>query len=415
MTAKLGSRISSKFERNLKYDIIMKLYDTAQQKPVDFAPNHQVNLYVCGITPYDAAHLGHIFTFLQYDLLQRRLEDFGHDVRLVRNITDVDDPIYERAKQNGEPYTELAERETGKFQEVMRQLNFREPYAEPRASEYILPMAKAVETLLASGQAYKIDEDIYFDVSKFPSFGQFSQLPANLQLAFMRQRGGDPGRPGKRQPLDFLLWKNVGDPSDPAAWDTDLGRGRPGWHLECSIMSSDILGTPLDLHGGGMDLIFPHHECEIAQSESLGASPFAKHWLHVAPLGHQSEKMSKSLGNLVFASDLLAHYHPDTIRLALLNYHYRQGGEWQASLLAEAEELRQKLAAASRKDSGQASEQQLAAIRAALDNNLNTPAILGQLHNLAASILNNPAPKPITKRNTPLRNTCRLLGLDFSN
>jgi L-cysteine:1D-myo-inositol 2-amino-2-deoxy-alpha-D-glucopyranoside ligase len=328
----------------------------------------------------------------------------------VRNVTDVDEPIYERARQNGEPFTELAARETGKFQQVMRQLNFRQLYAEPRASDYISPMAEAVEQLRAGGHAYAVDNDIYFDTGTFANFGHFSRLPPRLQLAFTAERGGDPKRPGKRRPLDFLLWKHVADTGDPAAWDTPLGRGRPGWHLECSVMSSGLLGTPLDLHGGGMDLIFPHHECEIAQSQSLGAQTLAKQWLHVAPLGFYGEKMSKSLGNLVFAADLLCQYHPDTVRLALLTYHYRAGGEWQPERLKQAEKLRQKLAAASAQDSGQAGKSQLAAICAALDNNLNTPAIPAQLDALAASILSAPGAQPASS-SSPFKRSCRLLGL----
>lgn len=331
-------------------------------------------MYVCGITPYDSAHLGHIFTFLIYDLMQRRLEDQGYKVTLVRNVTDVDDPIFKRAVENGEDYRELAAREIASFQEVMRALNFREPEAEPLASEYIAEMAEAVQKLLEAGHAYRLEDDIYFDVSTYKKFGSFSSFSEQLQLAFMGDRGGDPERPGKRQPLDFLLWRGITDPNDPAAWESPVGRGRPGWHIECSIMSSKLLGTPIDIHGGGADLIFPHHECEIAQSESLGYAPFARNWLHVAPLLEHGEKMSKSLGNLVFARDLLDDGTPAAVRLALLHYHYRVGGQWRAIWWREAKLLDAKIHQLL--DTG--SDQQTGLpqkIRDALDNNLDTPAI----------------------------------------
>jgi L-cysteine:1D-myo-inositol 2-amino-2-deoxy-alpha-D-glucopyranoside ligase len=332
-------------------------------------------MYVCGITPYDAAHLGHIFTFLTYDLVQRRLEDLGHSVKLVRNVTDVDEPIFRKARANNEHYAELARRETAGFQDIMHTLNFRNPAAEPLASEYIAEMASAVEQLLTSDHAYRLDDDIYFDIATFPAFGTFSGFSEALQQAFMADRGGDPERPGKHQPLDFLLWRGITDPDDPAAWESPVGYGRPGWHIECSIMSSQLLGTPIDLHGGGMDLIFPHHECEIAQSESLGASPFTRNWVHVAPLLYHGEKMSKSLGNLVFARDLLADGAPAALRLALMNYHYRVGGEWRREWWQEAkvltEAIRQSLIRENGKRTGLPAK-----VRALLDDNLDTPQML---------------------------------------
>ena len=358
----------------------MRFYDTRLREFVSFAPKHkEVRIYVCGVTPYDSAHLGHIFTFLTYDLLQRRLEDLGYSVKLVRNITDVDEPIYERAKQNGEHYTELAAREIASFQKIMRSLNFREPTAEPLASEYIAEMANAVQQLLASGYAYQLDNDIYFDSASFPSFGALSQYPDQLKVALLRERGGDPDRSGKRHPLDFLLWRGISDPNDPAAWVSPVGYGRPGWHIECSVMSATLLGTPIDIHGGGMDLIFPHHECEIAQSESLGSMPFVHQWLHVAPLLLYGEKMSKSLGNLVFARDLITDHSPAAVRLALLNYHYEIGGEWREDFWRDAKTLANKLKQYLHDNQGQKKTGLLNEVRAALDNNLDTPAILAAI------------------------------------
>jgi L-cysteine:1D-myo-inositol 2-amino-2-deoxy-alpha-D-glucopyranoside ligase len=357
----------------------VKFYDTRERTLVDFQPQKQVvTLYVCGITPYDSAHLGHIFTFLIYDLIQRRLEDQGYTVKLVRNVTDVDEPIFRRAQENNESYTALAERETALFQETMRELNFRQPDAEPLASEYIAEMANAVKQLLDSEHAYRLGNDIYFDASTFLSFGSFSGYPEKLQLAFMADRGGDPERPGKRQPLDFLLWRGITDPHDAAAWDSPVGHGRPGWHIECSIMASRLLDTPIDLHGGGADLIFPHHECEVAQSESLGLKPYVRNWLHVAPLLQHGEKMSKSLGNLVFARDLLADGSSAAVRLALLRYHYRVGGQWRAIWWRDAKALAQRMHELPTEENGVRTGV-LNAVRDALDNNLDTPAIYAAL------------------------------------
>lgn len=361
----------------------MRFFDTAQRAYVDFVPEPVVGLYTCGITPYDSAHLGHIFTFMTYDLLQRRLEDMGREVRLVRNITDVDEPIFKKAAEIGLPYTELAARETASFQQVLHDLNFREPYAEPKASGYIPQMAAAVHRLVASGFGYRLGDDVYFDTSRLGSFGRFAGFNHRLLMNFMRARGGNPELPGKRQPLDFLLWKGVNDPDDMAAWDSQVGRGRPGWHIECTIMSEECLDVPFDIHGGGTDLIFPHHECEIAQSKGLGQPVFAKHWIHVAPMLFAGEKMSKSLGNLVFAKDLLGRYEPAVIRLSLLYYHYRVGGEWQPALLDRAAALWGLLQVAARHISAECAAELLERVRAALDNDLDTHQILHALKDAA--------------------------------
>ena len=292
----------------------MKIYDTKARKIVEFTPrNKEVNIYVCGITPYDSAHLGHIFTFLLYDILQRRLENLGHEVKIIRNITDIDEPIFVKAREINEDYEVLAKRETANFVNIMKMLNFRDTFAEPLASEYIGEMADAVQQLLDNNQAYRLGKDVYFDVKTSPKFGEISQYADKLKLTFMAERGGDPGRPDKRNPLDFLLWRGVDDPNDRAAWESSVGYGRPGWHIECSVMSSMLVDLPLDIHGGGMDLIFPHHDCELVQSESLFGRPLSLNWLHVAPLLLGGEKMSKSIGNLVFASDLLKDGSPATI------------------------------------------------------------------------------------------------------
>lgn len=387
----------------------MQLFDYANQKliPVEFGKT--VRIYICGITPYDSAHLGHVFTFMTYDLLQRYLESKGHTVQMVRNITDVDEPIYKRAARNGEPYTVLAARETALFQDVMHSLNMRVPFAEPKASEYIDQMADAVVQLLESEHAYRLGNgDIYFDVSTYADFGKKSALSDRLKTNFMRDRGGDPDRADKRNPMDFLLWKAINDPTDEAAWDSPIGRGRPGWHIECSVMSTALLDTPLDIHGGGLDLIFPHHACEIAQSESLGIQPFVREWMYVAPIVYKGEKMSKSLGNLVFAKDLLAKYPPAVIRMALMKYHYRTAGEWRPELLDEMQECYALLQRAAAAPSGPDPAQWLNEFNAAFENDLDMPEILSIMMHLASAIErggdNSNAPQA-------LQNMLRITGL----
>ena len=387
----------------------MKLFDTQSQSYIDYTPGPVATMYTCGITPYDSAHLGHIFTFQMYDLLQRRLEDLGHEVYLVRNITDVDEPIYRRAAQLNIPYTELAERETALFTAVLNELNFLKPYAEPRASQYIAQMSASVGELVASGAAYSVDNDIYFDTARDEQFGRFSGFSDRLQLAFMKNRGGDPDRPGKRQPLDFLLWRGIDDPTDPAAWKSEVGRGRPGWHIECSVMASELLGTPFDIHGGGDDLIFPHHECEVAQSQALGHGELARYWVHVAPILYAGEKMSKSLGNLVFAKDLLQEHSAATIRLSLMFYHYRTGGEWQPEFLLEARALLDDVRRAGATASKETSELLLAEIRAALDDDLDTHRIVHAMKDFAAGPSN--VIDDDTQDTTALNRAYWLLGL----
>lgn len=382
----------------------MKIYETRSRKVINFVPKQDiVRMYVCGVTPYDSAHLGHIFTFLTYDLLQRRLEDIGYNVKLVRNITDVDEPIFERAAKNGEPYQVLAKREIESFQQIMRELNFRSTTVEPLASEYIDTMAQVVKDLLSSGHAYRLDNDIYFAITSFKAFGSLSKLPEQLKVKLMRERGGDPDRPGKHHQLDFLLWRGILDTNDPAAWDSPVGYGRPGWHIECSVMSYASLGAPIDIHGGGMDLIFPHHDCETAQSESLGHEPFVKNWLHVAPLLLYGEKMSKSLGNLIFARDLINEHSSAAVRLLLLNYHYSIGGEWRDDLWNNARLLADDIKGhLNHKVSGKKTGL-LNHVRAALDNNLDTPSILSEI-------------RTHLKQNgdiAELSNTLDLLGITF--
>jgi L-cysteine:1D-myo-inositol 2-amino-2-deoxy-alpha-D-glucopyranoside ligase len=363
----------------------MRLYDTARRAVVPFEPPHTVRMYVCGITPYDSTHLGHAATYLTYDVLIRRLEEMGHDVRMVRNITDVDDSILPKARELGVPYLELAESEMARFHSDMAALEMRSPVAEPRATESVPRIIDLVAQLLDSGHAYLTAGAVYFDVSTFPEFGKLSHYSEEQMVRLARARGGNPDDPHRRHPLDFVLWQ----PSlaDEPAWRGPFGVGRPGWHIECSAMAMHEHGPTMDLHGGGTDLIFPHHECEIAQSESLTGEPFARHWLHSAMVNYEGEKMSKSLGNLVFVSDLLKVADPRAIRLALMRHHYRHGFEWFDTDLEDGTALLHRLIAAAERPHGPDPAPFAARVRAAIDDDLDTPRALDALDDLASAIL----------------------------
>ncbi|MBM3694196.1 MAG: cysteine--tRNA ligase [Actinobacteria bacterium] len=363
----------------------MRLFDTARRQVVPFEPGPVVRMYVCGITPYDSTHLGHAATYLAYDLLIRRLEDLGHEVRMVRNVTDVDDSILPKARELGVPYLELADRELARFRSDMAALEMRPPVAEPRATEAIPGIVDMVNRLLNAGHAYLTHGTVYFDVSTFPRFGELSHYPTDHMVRLARARGGKPDDPHRRDPLDFVLWQ----PSlpDEPAWRGPFGVGRPGWHVECSVMAIENLGPTLDLHGGGTDLIFPHHECEVAQSESVTGERFCNHWMHSAMVSYEGEKMSKSLGNLVFVSDLLEVADPRAIRLALMRHHYRAGFEWYDTDLDEGTALLRRLHAAVGAGAGPDPRPFAERVRRALDDDLDAPRALEALDDLASAVL----------------------------
>jgi L-cysteine:1D-myo-inositol 2-amino-2-deoxy-alpha-D-glucopyranoside ligase len=344
----------------------MRLYDTARQSIVPFEPGHVVTMYTCGITPYDATHLGHATTYLIYDVLQRRLIDLGHRVKCVRNVTDVDDPLFAKARQLGVHYLDLAAGEEARFERDMQALNALPVYSTPRASSAIPDIRGFIGMVLDRGYAYEAGGSVYFDVKKFPKFGSVSHYTEEEMLEYARERGGNVDDPNKRHPLDFVLWQPSG-PDEPA-WETLWGPGRPGWHIECSALALRELGTTIDLHGGGSDLIFPHHECERAQSEAATGEPFVRHWMH-GPLVHMDgQKMSKSLGNLVFIDQLREVWDPRAIRLAVLEHHYRHDWSWDDELMPRnAGRLDAWIGAA-----GPASEALMKDLRAALDDDLDT-------------------------------------------
>jgi L-cysteine:1D-myo-inositol 2-amino-2-deoxy-alpha-D-glucopyranoside ligase len=389
--------------------VVLRLYDTARREIVPFNPPHTVRMYVCGITPYDSTHLGHAAQFLTYDLLIRRLEELGHEVRMVRNITDVDDSILPKARELGVPYLDLAAAETARFRSDMAALEMRPPVAEPRATEAVPQIIDCVGRLLDKGNAYISGGSVYFDVSTFPDFGKLSHYPEERMIKLARSRGGNPDDPHRRAPLDFVLWQ----PSltDEPAWRAPFGAGRPGWHIECSCMVLHEHGSTVDLHGGGTDLIFPHHECEIAQSESLTGEPLSRHWMHSAMVNYEGEKMSKSLGNLVFVSDLLKVADPRAIRLALIRHHYRSGFEWYDTDLDEAVALLHRLLAAASKPDGPDPTAFADRVRDAIDSDLDAPRALEALDDLASAILSGGSD---TRAPEVLRELGMLLGVDLS-
>ncbi|MCP5027325.1 MAG: cysteine--tRNA ligase [Actinomycetia bacterium] len=365
----------------------MRLYDTTSQAVVPFEPGPVVRMYVCGITPYDSTHLGHAAVYLTHDILIRRLEDLGHTVEMVRNYTDIDDPLYAKAATLGVRAMELAESEITRFRADMAALEMRPALAEPRVSTSIPEIIEAIDSLRQRGNTYQADDGtLYFDVTTFESFGGLSGFTADEMVALSRERGGAPDDPRQRHPLDFVLWKPSADGED--AFDAPWGAGRPGWHIECTAMVFANLGRDtIDLHGGGSDLVFPHHECEIAQSEAITGEPFARHWLHQGMVAYHGEKMSKSLGNLVFVSELVKQADPRAVRLAVLGHHYQAGFEWHDDELAQGLARLHRLVAAAAGPTGPDPAPFAERVRAALDDDLDTPTALAVLDELATSIL----------------------------
>ncbi|MEP9413953.1 cysteine--1-D-myo-inosityl 2-amino-2-deoxy-alpha-D-glucopyranoside ligase [Gordonia sp. VNQ95] len=318
----------------------LRLYDTSARQVLPVAPGPTATMYVCGITPYDATHLGHAATYLAFDMVNRVLRDLGHDVHYVQNITDVDDPLFERAERDGVDWRELGSEQIQLFRDDMTALRVLPPRDYIGAMESVDEVVEMVGRLLASGAAYVVDDaefpDVYFRIDATEQFGYESGYDRDTMERFFAERGGDPDRAGKRDRLDAVLWR-AERPGEPA-WDAHFGRGRPGWHIECSAIALNRLGIDFDIQGGGNDLIFPHHEFSAAHGEALtGARRFAKHYVHTGMVGLDGEKMSKSRGNLVFVSKLReAGVDPAAIRLALLADHYRGDRMWTDEVLETA-------------------------------------------------------------------------------
>ncbi len=356
---------------------VLSLFDTSTGRVRPTNPASEARMYVCGITPYDATHLGHAATYIAFDLVNRYWRDLGHTVHYVQNVTDVDDPLLERAIATGQDWRELARAETALFAQDMAALAVLPPRDYVGAVESIPSVARWIDRLRDAGFVYGVDGDLYFDTLASPGFGTVSGLDEAAMQAIFAERGGDPARAGKRTPLDCMLWQ-AARPDEPA-WDTDLGHGRPGWHIECTAIALDHLGMGFDVQGGGSDLAFPHHEmCSAQARAATGAAAMAGHFVHAGMVGYDGHKMSKSRGNLVFVSHLRRDgVDPAAIRLALLAHHYRTDWEWTAADLGAAQYRLARWRAACTLPSGPGADELVAGVRARLADDLDAPGALG--------------------------------------
>lgn len=403
----------------------MQLYNTLTGEATEFAPadGHTVKMYVCGITPYSATHIGHALSYVAFDVLRRWLEHTGYAVRHVQNFTDVDDKIIQRAAEQGVDPNGLAEEYIGDFFRTMDALNIRRAHIYPRATAEIGPIIHTIGVLVEGGYAYAAGGDVFFRVQRSPGYGKLSHRTLEGMQAGARIEVDE----NKEHPMDFALWKGA-RPGEPA-WDSPWGPGRPGWHIECTSMSMTYLGETLDIHGGGQDLVFPHHENEIAQSEaSTGAVPFARYWVHNGLLRLGGDKMSKSLGNLVSVEEALSRYSPDALRLYFLSSHYRSPLSYTEEGCAAMERSLERLLNALRTTPGGSDDPSIETALAAatpvdaapfrqrftagMDDDLNTPRALAALFDLAREInRGRDAGRPADAAQQELRQLAGLLGL----
>ena len=389
----------------------LRFYNSLTNQKEDFIPirEGEVSMYVCGMTVYDSCHLGHARAMMAFDILVRYLKNQGYKVKFVRNITDVDDKIIERAIKNNESIGELTQRTIASMQEDFSQLGLLLPNTEPRATDYIPGMIEMIEGLIQKGHAYHSPGgDVFFAVRTFPEYGKLS----NKNIDDLNPGARIAEDDSKKDPLDFVLWKSAkeGEPS----WDSPWGQGRPGWHIECSVMSFENLGEHFDIHGGGPDLLFPHHENEIAQSECASGNKFANYWLHSGLLKINGEKMSKSLGNFAMLKDLFTSYHPEVIRYYLVSSHYRSSLNFDQESLNQARSALTRLYQALTSMEGEGNEldqDMMNQFSFVMNDDLNTPEALSLLFQLAKSINNAPDPKQKMKYRATLKKLSGVLGL----
>ena len=389
----------------------LRFYNSLTNQKEDFIPirEGEVSMYVCGMTVYDSCHLGHARAMMAFDILVRYLKNQGYKVKFFRNITDVDDKIIERAIKNNESIGELTQRTIASMQEDFSQLGLLLPNTEPRATDYIPGMIEMIEGLIQKGHAYHSPGgDVFFAVRTFPEYGKLS----NKNIDDLNPGARIAEDDSKKDPLDFVLWKSAkeGEPS----WDSPWGQGRPGWHIECSVMSFENLGEHFDIHGGGPDLLFPHHENEIAQSECASGNKFANYWLHSGLLKINGEKMSKSLGNFAMLKDLFISYHPEVVRYYLVSSHYRSSLNFDQESLNQARSALTRLYQALTSMEGEGNEldqDMMNQFSFVMNDDLNTPEALSLLFQLAKSINNAPDPKQKMKYGATLKKLSGVLGL----
>jgi cysteinyl-tRNA synthetase len=384
----------------------LRIYNTLTGKKEDFVPlrENEVKMYVCGVTVYDHSHIGHARSTVVFDAIYRYLRYRGYQVTYVRNFTDIDDKIIRRAQQDGVDYRTIAERYIGEFNTDMDSLGLERPTLEPRATDHITEMIRLISILVAKGVAYQSNGDVFFSVEGFKDYGKLSKRNLDEMQAGARVEVDEK----KRNPLDFALWK-ASKPGEPF-WESPWGKGRPGWHIECSVMSQKYLGDSFDIHGGGRDLIFPHHENEISQSEAATGKPFARYWIHNGFVNINKEKMSKSLGNILTIKEVLKDWHPEVIRLFLLSNHYRSSVDFSEESLGEAKSgldrfyttlkaLQEEVANPARSKPGKIDAATLSAARQAIetfqgrveeamDDDFNTAQALGHFYDLQTRLNN---------------------------
>ena len=397
----------------------MRLFNTQSQSIEELtAPDGKVRLYVCGVTPYDTTHIGHAFTFLTFDILVRYLRHKGYDVTYVQNVTDIDDDVLRKAQELGMDWRTLGTQETNQYLEDLRNLNAVEFDHFVAATEHVPEIIHNVEKLLAEGVAYEVNGSVYYSVANDPEFGKLSHLNRSDMLSIANERGNNPDDPNKQDPLDFVLWQAAA-PGEPT-WTSPWGEGRPGWHIECSAMATTYLGPQVDIHGGGYDLIFPHHECEIAQAETAtGVKPFVRYWMHVGMTEYEGEKMSKSLGNLVYVKDLLNSYSSDAIRLYLHTHHYRGPWLFLDDQMNHWVRVAEDFEHAVEKDTGHGQSLDVSALRnsffTAMDDDLDTPAAVESLIHIASDINDASADADLTEAQATLKELADILGLILRN
>ncbi len=359
----------------------MLLYDTytAEKGAFSIPSDRPVRLYVCGVTPYDTTHIGHARTYLVFDILVRYLQWHGAEVAYCQNVTDVDDPLFERARRDAVSWQDLAQAQFERFVADCAALNMLPPTYFPKASAEIATMIPMIARLVELGHAYVRAGNVYFSIRTDPDFGKMARMDYADLLATANERGNNPDDPYKRDPLDFVLWRTA--TADDPAWESPWGPGLPGWHIECSAMATRYLGSQIDIHGGGNDLIFPHHPCEIAQAEPVtGVHPFVRFWMHTGMVGLEGEKMSKSRGNLVFARDAIQEHGADALRWYLLTFPYRADFDYRHADMLQTEvrvtRVRQACSATGGRATALDATRARTAFDTALSDDLNTPLAL---------------------------------------
>jgi cysteinyl-tRNA synthetase len=404
----------------------LQVYNTLTGKKEPFAPQDgkTVRIYACGPTVYDLSHLGHARMAITWDVIQRYLRFIGYNVIFVRNITDVDDKIIKRASELGMRPEQVARKFTFEFWRDMHSLNVAQPDFEPRATEYILHMIRFIEELIAGGFAYESGGDVYFNVSSFDEYGKLSKQNVDQLIVGSREQARSQSELAelKKSPVDFALWKRA--PEGELGWQSPWGQGRPGWHTECSTMIRNVLGETIDIHGGGEDLVFPHHENEIAQSESLNKKPLARFWLHNSFVQVNAEKMSKSLGNFSTIQDLLSAFPADAIRLLILQTHYRNPIDFTPESLQAAKTASQRLVRAATQDAPEINgsdtrfesiDQFEAEFSEAMNNDFNTAIALSALFTLSDRVFQTDEPAEKAACIQALRKYAGVLGLTLED